>query len=222
MSAPRPPVRTLDGTAIDAVVSVLADAFRDYPVMRFVLGPGNPRYAEELRRLIHFFVMARVDRRETILGIAGESGSGERVGRASTAGAAPSLSAVALVSYPGRRSGTAALDAARDELWNALGSDARERYRAFSEAAGGFDVGVPHVHLNMIGVHGSARGTGLGGRLMDAVHALSARDADSRGVTLTTEDPRNVPFYERHGYAVVGHARVSAELETWGFFREDP
>lgn len=221
MSAPTPPVLTLDGSAIDAVVAVLVDAFRDYPAMRFVLGPDNPRYDDELRRLVRFFVMARVERGETILGIAGESGSAERAGKAGTTGASPSLSAVALVSYPGRRSGTPALDVARSELWKALGPGPRERYQAFSEAAGGFDVGVPHVHLNMIGVHGSARGAGLGGRLMDAVHDVSARDAGSRGVTLTTEDPRNVPFYERYGYEVVGHVRVSPELETWGFFRED-
>ena len=41
------------------------------------------------------------------------------------------------------------------------------------------------------------------------------------GVTLTTEDPSNVPLYEHFGYQVVGHARVAPGLESWGFFRHD-
>jgi alkyl hydroperoxide reductase subunit AhpC len=36
----------------------------------------------------------------------------------------------------------------------------------------------------------------------------------SCGVTLTTEDPTNVPIYEHVGYAIVGTARVSETLET--------
>jgi hypothetical protein len=37
-------------------------------------------------------------------------------------------------------------------------------------------------------------------------------------VSLTTEVPQNVRLYEHFGYEVVGHARVSPELETWGLF----
>jgi hypothetical protein len=57
--------------------------------------------------------------------------------------------------------------------------------------------------------------------LMDHVHGMSRRDTLSEGVTLTTEDPSNVPIYEHLGYMVVGHARVSPGLKTWGFFRPD-
>ncbi len=57
---------------------------------------------------------------------------------------------------------------------------------------------------------------------MDHVHLMSRQDASSEGVTLTTEDPANVPLYEHFGYRVVGHARLSPELDTWGFFRPEP
>jgi hypothetical protein len=44
-------------------------------------------------------------------------------------------------------------------------------------------------------------------------------DPRSSGVTLTTEKPENLPLYQRFGYRQTGHARVSAVLETWGFYR---
>jgi hypothetical protein len=48
---------------------------------------------------------------------------------------------------------------------------------------------------------------------------MSAADPASAGVTLNTEDPRNVALYQHLGYEIIGHAAVAAELETWGFFR---
>ena len=57
----------------EATVSVIAEAFHDYPVMRFVLGSPDD-YDEQLRTLIHFFVMARVHRDEVMLGIDGDGG----------------------------------------------------------------------------------------------------------------------------------------------------
>lgn len=50
---------------------------------------------------------------------------------------------------------------------------------------------------------------------------MSERNPDSGGVSLTTEDPANVPLYENFGYEITGHARVSAEVETWAFYRPD-
>jgi hypothetical protein len=52
------------------------------------------------------------------------------------------------------------------------------------------------------------------------VHRLAGDDPTSSGVSLTTERAENVPLYEHFGYRVVGHTRVSAELETWGLFRQ--
>ena len=50
---------------------------------------------------------------------------------------------------------------------------------------------------------------------------MSERVPDSRGVSLTTEDPANISLYESFGYQITGHARVSAEVETWAFYRPD-
>jgi GNAT superfamily N-acetyltransferase len=84
-----------------------------------------------------------------------------------------------------------------------------------------FQVGVPHIHLSVIGVRRSMQGRGLGRVLLEHVQELSRSAARSQGVTLTTEDPINVPFYEHAGYEIVGHARIADELETWGMFRRN-
>jgi GNAT superfamily N-acetyltransferase len=195
----------LPPSAAPSVVDAFCDAFRDYPVMRFVLGESGADYAARLRTLIGFFVAARALRGEPLLGVPFEDG----------------LQAAATASFPGVGEEPLKLGAVRDAAWAELGDDARARYAACGEAWGRFDVGVPHVHLNMIGVRGAFRGTGLARRLMDHVHALSLETPGSRGVTLSTESPTNVQLYEHVGYEVVGQARIAPTLETWIMFRRD-
>jgi ribosomal protein S18 acetylase RimI-like enzyme len=199
-------VQRLDATSAPEIVDVLHESFYDYPVMRFVLGPGTPRYAERLRTLVHFCVMARVLRNEVVLGVR----SGQQ------------LLATALISRPGGSGAPPELQALRTETWTALGGDAERRYSAFATACGPFQVAEPHLHLNMIGVRNGARGSGLARRLLDAVHAMSRTDPESTGVTLTTEDPSNVSLYKYFGYEVVGEAAVGPGLNSWGFYRTDP
>lgn len=198
-------VLRLDPTAVPHVVDVLHESFHDYPVMRFVVGPDTPHYDERLRTLIHFFVMARVFRGETMLGVP----DGEE------------LRGVALVSRPGGPPPPPEFHELRTEVWAELGSDAEARYGAFGEACEPFQVDAPHIHLNMIGVRRSAQGTGVGRDLLEAVHDLSVADPESEGVSLTTEDPKNVTLYQRFGYDVIGKAVVGPELTTWGFYRPD-
>ena len=73
----------------------------------------------------------------------------------------------------------------------------------------------------MLGVRSSYAGQGLARRLLDVLHERSCRDRESRGVTLNTEDARNLPLYQHFGYRVIGQARVSDELQTWAFYRAD-
>jgi GNAT superfamily N-acetyltransferase len=199
----------------DRVVDVLREAFYDYPVMRFVLADAGEAYPHRLRTLVGFFVMARALRNEPLLGIPRAEGSGPDPDA--------ELAAAATVSFLDGPPSPPELAVLRDRVWTELGDEARERYERCGVAWSPLEeVGSRHIHLNMIGVRGGARGLGLARRLLDHVHDLSRQRADSMGVTLTTEDPRNVPFYERMGYEVVGHARIAPELETWGMFRRNP
>lgn len=197
-------VERLGPTAVPDVVDVLQEAFSDYPVMRFVLGEPGDDYAERLRTLVHLFVMARVFKDETLLGVHVD---GELVG-------------AALVSRPGPPA-PPEFGELRERVWSELGPDAEARYTAFVEACAPFQLEAPHLHLNMIGVRRSWRGKGVSRTLVEAVHALSGSDPDSTGVSLTTEDPANVGLYRHFGYRIVGQAEVGPGLTTWGFFRED-
>jgi ribosomal protein S18 acetylase RimI-like enzyme len=153
--------------------------------------------------MVGYFVTARTFRGEPLLGIDHEG----------------SLGAVAMLSDPSGPASPPELGVKREAMWSALGRDARSRYEAFGEACAPLLVTEPHLHLNMIGTRQEARGKGYGRILLEHVHAMSERDPDSAGVSLTTEDPANIPLYESFGYEITGHARVSAEVQTWAFFR---
>jgi GNAT superfamily N-acetyltransferase len=196
-------VTVLPAERFEEVVTVLCDAFFDYPVMRFVLG-DRPDYGARLRRLIGLFVAARVSRDELMLGVEASSGD---------------LTAAALVNLPGDRAAAPWFDELREAVWAELGHAERTRYDAFGAASHAYDPPEPHHHLGMIGVRGSHRGTGLGRVLLERVHQIAATAPESAGVSLTTELPANVTLYEHFGYRVAGHSRIAPELETWSMFR---
>lgn len=183
------------------VVDVLCEAFRDYPVMRYVLGhDGN--YDGRLRRMIDLFVAARTLLDDVVFGISDEMG----------------LVAVATTSDPARPAHPD-FAARRDAVWGALGPAAAERYQNCVRAWESMASAVPQLHVNMLGVRSAYRTFGLGGRLLKAVHALADTVPQCQGVSLTTETPRNVKFYQGHGYQVIGNAPISSELESWSFMR---
>ena len=187
---------------------MLADAFYDYPVMRFVLGaeaPGIAPYGVRLHRLVQLFVSNRAYRNEPMLGVRDDTGA---------------LVAAAVMSLPASPSPSPAFVALRESIWAELGAEARARYDLYVHGAQFFTAMAPHHHLNMIGVRRAQQRLGLARQLLDAVHALAAADPQSSGVSLTTERPENIPLYEHFGYRVVGHVRLSAEAETWGLFRD--
>jgi ribosomal protein S18 acetylase RimI-like enzyme len=190
--------------AIDAR-DVLVESFVDYPVMRFVVGPRGELYEERLRALIEFFVVARFLCDDLVLAVDDQPGQ---------------CQAVATVSLPIRPPPPVQLAALRERVWAVLGPEARARYGALGSAWTGVEAPGPAFHLNMIGVRPSASGRGLGRLLLEEVHARSRADAESRGVTLTTEDPANVSLYEHFGYRITGQVEVGP-IRSWSFFRPD-
>lgn len=58
-----------------------------------------------------------------------------------------------------------------------------------------------HYYLFVLGVEPSLQGRGIGGQLMKPV--LDRADAEGRPCYLESSNPRNVPFYERHGFRVM-------------------
>ena len=60
----------------------------------------------------------------------------------------------------------------------------------------------PHWYLPLIGVDPAHQGEGLGGALLR--HAAHVCDRDGVPAYLESSNLRNVPFYERHGFEVLG------------------
>jgi GNAT superfamily N-acetyltransferase len=191
------------GVPSDAVLDPLCGAFSDYPVMRYVLGPGGD-YGARLHTLIGFFLVARTIRKDPILAT---YDGGE-------------VSGVAICTLPGLP-GTPDLEEARDWTWAKLGADARDRYGQWIRVWEPLGVTEPNIHVNMLGVPPRFQGRGLGRVLLEGVQAMSREHPDSRGISLTTESAANVPFYQHLGYRLLGHGRIGPGLESWGFFRPD-
>lgn len=196
-------VRTIPYEQVDSVVDTLCEAFYHYPVMRYVIGGQAGEFERHYPRLIRLFVMGRVLSQEPLLGI----GDGAQ------------LEAAAAVSLPDTEGISEELAEYRKAAWARLEPAAKARYDAFCEACARFDVEAPHHHLNMIGVRQAHQGKGLARKLIEYVEGLSDKHPRSRGVSLSTEDAANVPFYEHLGFELTGHAEVGPGLETWNFFK---
>ena len=199
----RPIAERLSDQDYDEVVDVLADAFSNYPVMRFVLGEdGNT--APRLVQLIGFFVFRRMRLGGPMIGVRDETGD---------------LVGAAVMTLPSEPEPPADVLQKRDDVWNVLGQDCRQRHDAYGALAKTVLVSEPHHHLNMIGIRHAHHGRGLARPLLQAALDIAAADPNSAGLTLTTETPTNVRLYQHFGFEVFGHVDVAPGLETWGLFR---
>ena len=60
----------------------------------------------------------------------------------------------------------------------------------------------PHWYLPLIGVDPRFQGRGVGSLLMK--HALAVCDREGAAAYLESSNPMNIPFYERHGFDILG------------------
>jgi ribosomal protein S18 acetylase RimI-like enzyme len=79
-------------------------------------------------------------------------------------------------------------------------------------------LGPGAAYLCLLGVEPSCAGRGHGSRLLR--RALAAQAARWERCVLRTEQPRNVPFYLRHGFTLVEESVVPVSgLRCWVFSR---
>jgi GNAT superfamily N-acetyltransferase len=77
----------------------------------------------------------------------------------------------------------------------------------------------PHWYLAALGTHPDWQGHGIGGALMQPV--LSRADAECLPAYLESSKERNIPFYRRFGFEVIGEIQVSNGGPTlWPMWRE--
>jgi ribosomal protein S18 acetylase RimI-like enzyme len=78
----------------------------------------------------------------------------------------------------------------------------------------------PHWYLSGIGTDPPAQGTGVGSELMRS--RLVRCDAERMPAYLESSNERNVPFYERHGFRVIGELSVPGGGPTLWLMWRDP
>jgi ribosomal protein S18 acetylase RimI-like enzyme len=173
---------------IDRAVATLTLAFSNDPVARWV-------YEDAHQYLAHFPAFVRA--------FGGEAFA------AGTAYAVADGAAVALWFPPGRHADDAALGAVLEETLTP------ERYEALGAVfgqMGAYHPAEPHWYLPLIGIDTFHQNKGHGAMLMQ--HALRQCDRDHVAAYLESTNARNIPFYQRHGFEVLGSIAVDASYSV--------
>lgn len=110
-----------------------------------------------------------------------------------------------------------------DEAPEVLGAEPWERFTTVIDYLERFhqrDVEPRHWYLPLLGIDPSQQGRGLGSKLLAPV--LARADAEMLPCYLETVEPRNVPFYQRHGFAVITEGVEPRSGVRFWTFRRDP
>lgn len=184
----------------DRAAAVLARAFRDDPIQRYVT-PDGDRRARLAPRTFGAVVRYCLLRGEVFT--------------------TPDLGGVACWVPPGGKTA---------DLWGVCRSGMVLEPLRLGPAAFGRFMGVsaymdaerrrvapaPHWHLFVIGVEPSRQGEGIGGALLAPV--LDRADAEGTPCCLETQTERNVRFYEKHGFSVASFGEPRG-LPVWTMIR---
>lgn len=90
-------------------------------------------------------------------------------------------------------------------------------FRVVMEKADPFRPTEPYWYLPLTGVDPAHQGDGYGSELMK--HALATIDREQKLAFLESTNRRNVPFYERHGFEVVGTVQVGSSPTSFAMLR---
>lgn len=113
--------------------------------------------------------------------------------------------AVALWLPPGMQADEEALGAV---IESTVARSLRPETDAIFEQMATFHPTEPHWYLPLIGADPAHQGEGLGEALMR--YALVICDRDHAPAYLESSNPRNIPFYERHGFEKLGAIQVGS------------
>lgn len=161
----------------DAVAAILADGFSDDPVMKWVFRPEDlaaGAYA------MFRFIAAEVSIPKGATYLAGD--------RAAAVWTPPNPKP-----WPEERGIAFAEAVSAVAEAAALG-----RIIALDEATRAVHPSEPHWYLGMLATRCADQGRGVGSQLL--TRCLSEVDASGLPAYLESSNPRNVPFYERHGF----------------------
>jgi len=92
-----------------------------------------------------------------------------------------------------------------------------EDFRSVIGQSGRYRPAEPHWHLPLMGVDPAHQSSGYGSALMK--HALTACDHEQKLALLKSAKPRNVSFYQRHGFEVLGTVQVGSSPTGFSMLR---
>lgn len=88
---------------------------------------------------------------------------------------------------------------------------------ALGQAMEAMRVRRPHWYLGILGTQPADQGRGIGSALITPV--LEVCDREGELAYLESSKAANIPFYERHGFAVMGEVRVPGGPVLWPMLR---
>lgn len=89
---------------------------------------------------------------------------------------------------------------------------------AVMEQVGAGHPAAPHWYLPAMGVDPIRQGSGIGSAVLD--HSLARCDQTCRLAYLESTNPANIPFYQRHGFEVVGEIQIDGSPVLTRMLRE--
>ena len=187
-----------------AAVEILATAFYDYPVMRYILRDAGATYDDDIRSLVGFYLETRYTRDFPILGLR-EGGV---------------LQAVAGINAPENVPWPPVLNYKYVQLGEAVGKAAMDRMEAFESECDASEPDEPHYFLGIIGVKPEAQGKGYAKAIIEQLKEMSRQHPTSQGVCLTTESDANIAIYEHLGFRLIDETRVG-ELHSRCLYWEE-
>jgi len=196
VSAPPTAVRNARTADLRPVSLVLARAFRDDPVHRWIL-PGEFDWAVASDSFFAM-VMADVLRHDSVFTTEAREGAALWIPPFPQPAALRDRLAMAARWY-------AALGRRSKEVGEQLTRIERAHPRE------------PHWYLAVLGTDPRHQGRGVGSALLAPI--LARCDADRVSAYLESSKRTNVPFYERHGFRVIGELAIEGGPVIWRMLR---
>jgi GNAT superfamily N-acetyltransferase len=190
----------------DDAVRVLAAAFHEYPVMRFVLNDAGEQYDRRLHALIRYFCERRLTQDWPLLGCF----VCPSVAKRDVTEAERELVAVAGINDPGPFVDNEAHDREWAALRAAIGPSAVERLEYYEQESDGDAPPGAYHFLGIIGVRPDQQGKGHARALIEHIMERCRADKSSAGVWLSTETADNVPLYEHLGFRLRAERDIGA------------
>ena len=206
MPASEPRIIDIGFDRLDEAAAVLAAAFEDYPLSRYIFDGHGSRYMEVMTATYQMDCLWKLELDWPILGILAGS----------------SLAAVALVLDFSRDPHNpippdCPLYEMEDSLNRSFGPQTHARVLEYYAAKEAGKPSSPHLYLEEMGVLRSQRGKGFGGLLLQRINRLSEENPYSTGIGLDTQVPGNLSLYRHFGYQVTSQ-RMIGPVPNWFMF----